>query len=482
MINFKSTWVHISLSTAVLLGGGGFVMIGQAADWTFASGVTVEQVYTDNANLDDEGRSESITRISPRISAYRKGARAKFDLRYAPQYRRYWQETRSDKVVHFLRADGNVELYENHLFVDGWATADQHTIDSGGKTGVDSLTGTSDQTEVYTGGISPYYTTRLGAYLAAEARYSLNRVYYSDENQDSSTGQRIDLVLGSGPDVRALPWQLHLEENRVNYDKLESDDRIRRVRAEANYQLNRTWALAATVGYEEYDLAVSTDRNGELWNVGFVYTPTPRTRLAAGAGQRFFGNDYYLNFSHRAKRVVWHANYSRDLVSARDEVMDTDLFARLDEFGNLVRDPVLSSPVTTSRTGATLTEEYYLQDKFNTVFTFATERTTLTLSAAYIKRNYEQNLLTQDNEDHNLSAFFSRQLRQRLTGFARLSWKDHQQELNDYQQWIATLGSSYRLAQRTSLNLSLSHLDRDATLDTGSYTENRATLGLQMDF
>ena len=115
----KSTWVNISLSAVVLLGGFGAAETVQASDWTLATGLTLEQVYTDNANLDDEGLSESITRISPRISAYREGARGKLDLRYAPQYRHYWQETESNQVVNFLRADGNVELFENHLFLDG---------------------------------------------------------------------------------------------------------------------------------------------------------------------------------------------------------------------------------------------------------------------------------------------------------------------------------------------------------------------------
>ncbi len=196
----------------------------------------------------------------------------------------------------------------------------------------------------------------------------------ADENQDSSTGQRVDLVLGSGAFVRVMPWQLHLEERRIDYDDLEDADRIRRARAEVSYQFNRSWALAAALGYEEYELAVSEDRDGEIWSIGFIYTPTSRTQTRGRLGERSFGNDYYLDFSHRSKRVVWNANYARDVVSARDEVLGDSLFARQDEFGNLIRDPVLSSPVTTTRSGASLTEEYFLSDKFTTAFSLATEQ------------------------------------------------------------------------------------------------------------
>jgi uncharacterized protein (PEP-CTERM system associated) len=482
MINWKSTWVHVPLSMAFLSQGLGYTLTAQANDWILAPGVTMEQVYTDNVNLDEEGRSESITRISPWISAYREGARARLDLRYAPQYRHYWQETESNQVVNFLRADGQVELYENHLFVDGWATADQRTTNSAGRTGIDSLSGSGDLTEVYSGGISPYYITRLGPYLAAEARYRLDRVYYAEDGLDGNTGQRVHLMLGNSPSYRALLWKLHLEERQVNYDALEDDDRIRRARSEVNYQLSRTWALTGTLGYEKYELAVSNDQQGNLWNVGFIYTPTPRTRLAAGVGERFFGTDYYMDFSHRTKRLVWTASYSQDVASARNEVLDSDLFARQDEFGNLIRDPVSSSAPTDVRSGATLNEEYYLLDKFNVSVSLAMERTRLTLSAAYIKREYDQDALNEDTEDHNLVANLNRTIRQRLSGYLRLSWNDHQQESSDYQQWIARAGGSYRLGERSSLNLSLAHLDRDASVDIDSYTENRISLALQANW
>jgi uncharacterized protein (PEP-CTERM system associated) len=251
---------------------------------------------------------------------------------------------------------------------------------------------------------------------------------------------------------------------------------------QVNYQLNRKWALAGTLGYEDLELAVNSDQEGDIWNLGFLFTPTTRTRLGVGVGERFFGTDYYLDFSHRGKRVVWSAIYGRDVLSARDEVQESGLFARQDEFGNLIRDPVLNSPVNTVRTGASLTEEYYLQERFETSFSLATERNRLTLTAAYIKRDYEQGSPTQDSVDRKLSASVSRTLRQFLTGFARLSWNDHEQEPNDYQEWIATLGGSYRLGQHTTLNLNLSHLDRDASVDSGSYKENRASLGLQANW
>ncbi len=55
MINCKNSWVSTPITMAVMLGGSGFALMVQAGDWMLAPGVTVEQVYTDNANLDSEG-------------------------------------------------------------------------------------------------------------------------------------------------------------------------------------------------------------------------------------------------------------------------------------------------------------------------------------------------------------------------------------------------------------------------------------------
>ncbi len=450
----------------------------QSADWVITPGVLLEQVYTDNANLDNDEVSESITRVKPRISAYRKGARASVDLSYAPQYRHYWEETQDNEVVHFLRADGDIELVKNHFFIDGWATADQHTINSSSRTGIDSISGSDDLTQVYTAGISPYLASQLGDYATVEARYGLNRIEYADDNLDSSTGQRVDLVLGSGRSVRVIPWELQLTQSRIDYDDLEEDDKVSRARGELAYQFSRQWALAAALGYEEYELSVNEDIDGGIWSVGFIFTPSSRTRLAAGFGERSFGDDYYLDFSHRSQRIVWSASYLQDFVSARDEVMRPSLFERRDAFGNLIRDPVLSNPVAATRSGPTLDEGHYLLESFNARVVMSTGRTSLSLAAGYTERDYEESLVPRDSTDLKLSGRLTRRLRSHLNGFLGVAWIDHEEDLADYQQWSASVGGSYQLAPKTSLSLSLSHLQRDASVDAASYTENRVSLGL----
>ncbi len=469
----------------LLLAGLGLTSLPMAvfaADWIISPAVTVEQTYTDNALLtNDNEEHDNITRIRPSISLYREGARAKVDINYAPEYRRYWEETQDDELVHFLRADGKVELMQNHLFLDGWGTADMTNITSAGRTGIDGATGRNDTTEVYTAGISPYFTARMGNFSTLEARYTADTVNYAESGLDDSKGQRADLVMGSGSAFSNQVWELSAMQSVVDYDSLSDDNEVKQFRAELAQQLTSQWALAFAAGKEDYNLAVSPDSDGSLWSVGVIYTPTPRTRLAIGGGERSFGNDYYLDFSHRSQRSVWTANYSRDYTSAREEVMRPTLFQRQDVFGNLVRDAVLDNPPITERSGSpTLSAEYYEIERFDTIFTLSSGRTTLTLNGGRTERIYQDAVL--DTKEWSGSVNLSREVSQRTTAYIRVGWRDHKEDAIEYDQWLTSLGGAYQLANNATLGTSLDHLARDAATDVDSYTENRFNLYLTMTF
>ncbi|MEJ2394468.1 MAG: TIGR03016 family PEP-CTERM system-associated outer membrane protein [Candidatus Thiodiazotropha sp.] len=463
----------------VLLGGLGLSTLSLSAaatDWIIAPAVTLEQNYTDNALLThDNEENESITVVRPSISVYREGARARVDINYAPEYRHYWEDTEDDELVHFLRGDGNVELMQDHVYLDGWASADLTTITSTGSSGIGGLTGRGDSTEVYTAGLSPYFKTRLGNVSLFEARYTLDSVTYTEDGLDDSVGQRADLVLGSGPAFSNQIWELSAMHNVVDYDNLKDDNEVSQFRGELAQQLTQQWAVAFAAGYEEYNLALNDDVDGSLWSVGVIYTPNLRTRLALGGGERAFGDDYYLDFSHRSQRTVWTASYERDYTSAREELLRPSLFERQDAFGNLVRNAVLDNPPAVDREGTpSISAEYYELERFSTSFTFSTDRTTLTLGASHTDRNYEIDV--EDTRDLNVSTGLTRRVSQRTSAYLRLSWNDHEEEALNYKQYVTALGGSYQLGTNTSLGLRLAHLKRDAEIKLSSYDENSANI------
>lgn len=464
------------------LGVSTLSLTAPAADWIIAPAITLEQNYTDNALLtQDNKENESITVVRPSLSIYREGARANVDFNYAPEYRKYWEDTEDDELINFLRANGNVELLEQHLFLDGWATADLTNITSTARTGIGGLTGRNDNTEVYTAGFSPYFKANLGKISLFEARYTLDSVNYSEDGLDDSVGQRADLVLGSGPAFNNQVWEVSAAYNQTDYDNQTEDNKFSQFRAEFAQQLTRQLALAFAAGYEEYKLALNPDIDDSLWSVGLIYTPNSRTRLSLGGGERAFGDDYYLDFSHRSRRTVWTASYERDYTSARDEMLRPSLFQRQDAFGNLVRDAVLEHPPEVERGGApAVSAEFYELERFTTDFVFETDRTSFHLGGGRTERIY------MDILDNTRDVFFrgglTRAISQRTSGYLEFTGSDHKEVAINYKQWVSALGGSYQIGESIILGARLAHLKRDAEIETNSYAENTFSLRLSATF
>jgi uncharacterized protein (PEP-CTERM system associated) len=305
-------------------------------------------------------------------------------------------------------------------------------------------------------------------------------VEYEEQNEIDSSSQKIDLVVGSGSYTTAQAWELSASHTREDFSGPQ-DNKVSIFRGEFIQQITRRWALAFAAGYEDFDLANEEDVDGELWSLGIVFTPTNRTRFSIGGGERAFGDDYYVDFEHQASKSVWQLNYKREYISARDEVAYDSLFQRQDEFGNLVRDPVLDSPPSVSVVGiSTLSAEYYETDRVNASYTFRTLRTLIQLRAGFIKRDYSVD--SQDTEDTSASLSLNRVISRRFRGLTQFLWVDHEQDLNVYDEWSAVLGLVYTLGANTSLSLGYTHLERDGETELTSFEENRVTIGLVSSF
>jgi uncharacterized protein (PEP-CTERM system associated) len=445
--------------------------------------------------------SDNITVVRPALSVLKEGARANLDFNYAPEYRRYAEDTGDSEVVHFLRTTGNLEIAENHLYLDGWLRADRTNITSTGRTGIDGLTGTDDDTDYNSIGLSPYFTARLGDFSVVELRLTADKVFYSEDHVNDSKGKRGEIAFGNGSMFTNQIWEVLYQQSDVVYenladdnDSLEDNNETKLFRAELIQKITSQWAVAFAAGYEEYNLATTEDRDDSTWSVGAIYTPNPRMRFALGVGERSFGDDYYFEFSHRTSRTIWTANYEQDFISAREELDSRPLFERQDAFGNLVRDPILETSRATSRGtyNPSLTEDFYESKRFTTEFTYQTVRNTISLRGRYLERIYDSADagLSRDTEDLELSVLLSRRLARLVSGYFRIAGTDHEQERLVYDERSATLGINYQFGTGSTLGFSLTHLERDAEpdperdveQDNNSYEENHVSLNVTMAF
>jgi uncharacterized protein (PEP-CTERM system associated) len=454
-----------------------------AADWVIEPNIGIQQIYSDNANLShDNEKSDSITVVKPSLSILKEGSRASLDFNYAPEYRRYREETGDNETVHFMRTEGNVEIAKNHLFLDGWLRGDRTNISSSGRSGINGLTGTEDDTDFYSVGLSPYFTGKLGDFSVIELRITADKVDYSEDLNNDSKGKRGEIVFGNGSMFTNQVWEVLFQHNSVDYESLDEDNEAKKFRAELIQKLTTQWSVAFSAGYEDYSLVVSEDRDDTTWSVGAIYTPSPRTRIALGIGERSFGDDYYFNIRHRTTRTVWTASYQQDFTTARDELDSRSLFERQNAFGELVRNPILESTSTVVRSSydPSISEDFYETKKFSTQFTYRSVRNSVRLRGSYLERNYDNS--ERDTEDVNLSVLLSRRLSQLTNGYLLVSSADHEQAVLDYDQWGATLGVNYQFETDSRIGFSLSHLERESDRETNSYEENHAGIDVTVAF
>ena len=113
-------------------------------------------------------------------------------------------------------------------------------------------------------------------------------------------------------------------------------------------------------------------------------------------------------------------------------------------------------------------------------YTLATGRSRLNVNAGHTKRIYD--LSVNDTRDLRAGTWLRRDISQRLNGTLRLNWSDHKETTLDYKQWVASVEAGYALGPNTSLRATVSHLKRNAQVDSASYAENQYGIFLTSTF
>ena len=290
-----------------------------AAKWEIVPTLSVKETYTDNISLTTDAAKQSdwVTQVIPGISIAATGARLKFNATYNPEVTYYARGQQDNQVYQRGSAFGNAELANQLLFVDVGANVDQYNVSLQGPLTTNNVNTTGNRATASTVFVSPYLIHDIGSAVRAEARFTYS-VANSDETAalSNSVADRIDLRLASGPVYKMLTWDLDYRQETIDYET-QGDTDIEVITANARRLITPTVGLLAQGGYEYYKRGIIPPTEGPSWSAGVDWTPSARTRLAATAGQRFFGNAYSFDFSHRARLTTWGAGYSQSVTTTR---------------------------------------------------------------------------------------------------------------------------------------------------------------------
>ena len=295
--------------------------------WEIVPMLSVEETYTDNLRLSPSGseRSDWVTELRPGVSVSGRGARLRFNAAYSAGVVYRAQEGSND-LFHNLNATGDAELVRQLLFVDTRASVSQSNVSLLGPQADSNVSNTANRTTVRTFLLSPYLRHDFGNDAQGEARLTYSTVNSgSAGSSTNSDSNRIDTRLFSGPAYKLFTWNLAYSKEHIDYSTTTQSSDTETVSAYGRRLITPNLGLQATVGYEDnnYGISVpgSSPTKGTFWSLGPEWTPTPRTRLAATTGRRYFGPSHSLDFSHRTRLTTWSISYKEEVTTTRGQFL-----------------------------------------------------------------------------------------------------------------------------------------------------------------
>ncbi|WP_028471260.1 TIGR03016 family PEP-CTERM system-associated outer membrane protein [Neptunomonas japonica] len=458
------------LALGALLGGAVSVSVS-AADWTSTKSVTLSEIYTDNADLShDQQRSELITTITPNLSLQGKGGRANLTLNASLEVNN--SSGASSSFNPRLGADGDVEILEDFLFVDASANITQNTVDAFRPSGTDRLSDTDNTTNTYNYQISPHFTQRYKGVAELTGRYTHNYQLNSDNDVGDSSSQAFVLSLNNGTDFKQLTWG-----GSLNYKDSGGDSSSELLSTDANlgYKFNRSWQVRGSAGFEwnEFDTQRS-DNDGVRWDMSAIWTPSSRTSLNIGYGDRFFGSTPTLDFTHRSRRSLFSASYSRELTDSASLLSEQSAFNTTNAAGQAI-DPITGDPLPLTNSTFNIADGVFVNEKFQLSYTLTGKRSSLTVGASHSIQKFESGRTDETLEKYSASA--SRRLSSVLD--MDLGYVLSRQQRDGDEDAITSeysAGVARKLGKDSRLKLTYRFIDRESDDLTNDYQENRLQL------
>ncbi len=435
---------------------------GNAEKWHLIPELTLSQTYSDNVLLLPSAFSEHewISEVAPGLSLSRKTESYELDLKYRLQSLYFARDQRRNETFQQVGGRASWQQDSSGLYVDSLLDFSQQTVDANQPVPPDNLSAAGNRTNQTVIDIAPGIKGRLTDKIFADFNVGHRQTEYEQGRLDSYE-ERAGLTLSSQRPAR-FDWEFDSQRRSTRYAD-GFGDVIYETTLDLNYMVFRHWQLTAQGGYEDIRSSFpgDLDQAADNWRLGFVWTPSRRSRLELSAGQRFFGRNYELKWRHSGRRSDWSLEYREDI-----ETISSNPF---DGFG-----------VDGFADFATYLTDIYLNRHFAASYHRQSKRVSFDLSGNIERRTFgrsggsERILAAQLRTRWQLAAktalHFDMELTQRdaLGAFER-------DTIRRSELWL-----SYRLLQYGELTLKYRNLHRDAGFFVSGYEANDLMLGYKL--
>ncbi len=450
-------------------------MTVEAADWTVEPEFALAGTYTDNFALAPEGLEESdfVTEIRPAISLEATGSRFEADIDYQFQYFSFAENSDRDTSYHNFAATTTTQIVPDRFLLDLNGAYGQTLIDPNEPIPVSNVLVSENLTDYWSADAAPSFRQPLGDRHQLQLDYSYGVVRYPDfdlsagNNVDSVDRQRYALEVGSqDEEAGTFGWLASARRIQADYedfDEFKGDEVAGRVRV----ALSREFALVGVGGYES-DVEEDPQGGGldeDFWELGLQWEPSGSNRLEVRAGQRYYGDTYFLQWDMDGSRFDANVLYQ--------EAPTTLAIEQLNPNRVLVR--------TGSNPGydvVALTNDVYINKEGTAVLSWGLARSELVLTARDVRREYINTAEDDRDSGVGLAWYWRLGARTQLNGGVyggRVKFRETD-VVDKLRQ--ATIGIARRVGQRTLIDLTLRYDERrsNTVQQSNEYTEQAAVL------
>lgn len=300
-----------------------------ALSWTIIPSVQTQEIYSDNITLAPSGSEQSafVTAINPGVSITGQSPRSTMNFNYRMQNLYNAGGNNSLSIYNQLQSSSHNTFIPNKLFLDSNTSISQQNINNN-LVGANNINGSTNSTNVYSFGLSPYWTPHFANYASGIARVNFNTIatgggatsnntpLNTNSNAMSDSVNLAETInLNSGSYFQRVNWNLSFNNNenyRINSPTISFQNSNGRIGVPINAYFN----VFAQGGYSNNNYQSSAVNNtgnnssGAYYTVGGQWKPSQRFNVTAGAGN----NSYVTVFLSPMARLTSTTTYSNNAV------------------------------------------------------------------------------------------------------------------------------------------------------------------------
>lgn len=504
-----------------------------AGEWQFQPKLIIDETHTDNVNVSVNNKISSlVSQAGIELSTLFESKKLEFTFDSKSTYAMYSHDHDKDADYHTIDSSFRLKLAPNGLALTGSAAILNQSRNSSRNALADIVSGETVRIENYSTGLEyrannrdfklnsalqyrinqsednigerEGYTINLDSKNSNSARHFFwdTNIEYADYNNQGRSGQLFDgeVKIGLITDYSFIPFLRYFDETNKgdltdNSSTLESD----------SYGAGMRWLITSRLFIDiSYNKPTGNklDIEGkplEDYTAALInWQPSQRTQLKLDYGQRFYGESYAFDFTHRNKRLTNNIAYVEEVRTlTRNSYQTVALGSYWCPQGDVINNSAcfiqnndnlnLDDYQLITFNDFILVEDLALS--LNKELQWSSElalpRTTFSISLASMNR---ENLNTR-TEDEDQRASFT--IKRKVSGKSNIqlnldytnshfSLKQENERQDRYRRYSIEYAKS--LNSQLNVKLGVSHLNRSSTIQSFNYEEDRIYLNLSKGF